>query len=180
MALKDLMLTPLYLPFILLLAVWLRKNMTDPVTRRYFLPGLFVKITGAVALGLIYQFYYGGGDTFNFFHDSNLIWEAFLENPFTGLELIVADNQFHQGLYEHTSRMHFYADPYTYQVVRLSGLFGLFTFHTYTLIATLFALLSFTGVWAMYKVFYNLYPHLHRQIALAVLFMPSVFFGGPA
>ncbi len=178
MALKDLLLTPLYLPFILLLAVWLRKKMTDPVTRRYFLPGLFVKITGAVALGLIYQFYYGGGDTFNFFHDSNLIWEAFLENPFTGLELIVADNQFHQGLYEHTSRMHFYADPYTYQVVRLSGLLGLFTFHTYTLIATLFALLSFTGVWAMYKVFYNLYPHLHRQIALAVLFMPSVFFWG--
>jgi hypothetical protein len=67
MALKDLLLTPLYLPFILLLAVWLRTKMTDSVTRRYFLPGLFVKITGAVALGLIYQFYYGGGDTFNFF-----------------------------------------------------------------------------------------------------------------
>jgi hypothetical protein len=178
MALKDLLLTPLYLPFILLLAVWLRTKMTDSVTRRYFLPGLFVKMIGAVALGVIYQFYYGGGDTFNFFHDSNLIWEAFLNDPFTGLELIVADNNFHTGLYQYTSRMHFYVDPYTYQVVRLSGFFGLFTFHTYTLIAILFAFVSFTGVWALYKVFYDLYPHLHKQIALAVLFMPSVFFWG--
>jgi len=178
MALKDLLLTPLYLPFILLLAVWLRRKMTDSVTRRYFMPALFVKITGAVALGLIYQFYYGGGDTFNFFHDSNLIWEAFLDDPFTGLELIVADNQFHTGLYAYTSRMHFYVDPYTYQVIRLSAFLGLFTFHTYTLIAILFAFISFTGVWALYKVFYDLYPHLHKQIALAVLFMPSVFFWG--
>ena len=178
MELKDILLTPLYLPFVVLLAMWLRTKMADAVTLKYFLPGLFVKIVGAVALGLIYQFYYGGGDTFNFFHDSTLIWEAFQENPFTGLELILADNQFHQGLYQYTSQMHFYADPYTYHVVRMSALLGLFTFHTYTLVAILFALLSFTGMWAMFKVFYSLYPHLHRRIALAVLFMPSVFFWG--
>lgn len=178
MELKDLLLTPLYLPFILLLAFWLRKKMAGPVTRKYFLPALAVKITGAVALGLIYQFYYGGGDTFNFFHDSTFIWEAFKNNPFTGLELILADNRFHSELYEYTSRMYFYSDPYTYQVIRLSALIGLVTFHTYTLIAILFAVLSFTGMWALYKVFYDLYPHLHRRMAIAVFFIPSVFFWG--
>jgi hypothetical protein len=74
--------------------------------------------------------------------------------------------------------MYFYSDPYTYQVVRLSGLLGLFTFHTYTPIALLFAFFSFTGVWAWFWVFYHLYPHLHRRMAIAVFFIPSVFFWG--
>ncbi len=178
MELKDIFLTPLYLPLILLPAFWLRRKMTDSVTRKYFMPALLVKLAGALFLGLIYQFYYGGGDTFNFFHDSRLIWQAFLDDPFTGLQLILADSKFHPELYKYTSQMYFYSDPYTYQVVRLSGLLGLFTFHTYTPIALFFAFFSFTGVWALFWVFYHLYPHLHRRMALAVFFIPSVFFWG--
>lgn len=176
---RDLFLTPIYLLFIYLLALWLRRKMADPVTKKYFLPALTAKIIGAISLGLIYQFYYGGGDTFNFFHDSAIIWRSFSEeSPFTALGLIFADNQYHPELYKYTSQMHFYIDPNTYHVIRLSAFFGLFAFHTYTVIAILFAFVSFTGIWALFKVFYHLYPHLHRKLAIAIFFIPSVFFWG--
>ena len=40
-------------------------------------------------LGVLYQFYYEGGDTFNYFtNGSKWIWEAFRENPVQGIELL--------------------------------------------------------------------------------------------
>ena len=44
--------------------------------------------------------------------------------------------------------------------------------------AVLFAFISFTGVWALFKAFTSLYPSLVRQIAIAILFIPSVFVWG--
>jgi hypothetical protein len=44
----------------------------------------------------------------------------------------------------------------------------------------LFAYLSFTGIWAMYRTFVNLYPLLHKELAIAFLFIPSTFVWGSA
>ena len=179
MELKDLLLAPFYLVLVYVVAYRLRKGNTDRVTRKYFLPALTVKLIGAVALGLIYQFYYGGGDTYNFFRDSQLIWQGFLENPLAGVKMLLSAGQtFDEDTYPYTSRMWFYNDPATYAIIRLSAFFGLFTFHTYALIAILFACLSFSGVWALYRAFYDLYPRLHRELAISIFFLPSVFFWG--
>lgn len=175
---KDLLLTPIYLPFIFLVALMFRRRLCDRHTKAYFMPAFTLKIIGAICLGLIYQFYYGGGDTFNFFKDSKVIWEAFTESPLTAIRIVFADGGYHYDLYEYTRRIYFYVDPYSFHVIRLAGFLGFFTFHTYTLIAIFFAIISFTGVWAMYKVFYHLYPHLHKKLAIAVFFLPSVFFWG--
>jgi hypothetical protein len=175
---KDLLLTPLYLPFIFLVALLFRRRLCDRYTKQYFMPALTLKIIGAICLGLIYQFYYNGGDTYNFFNDSKVIWEAFTHSPVTALRIVFADGEYHYDLYEYTRRIYFYVDSYSFHVIRLAGFLGFFTFHTYSLIAIFFAILSFTGIWAMYKVFYHLYPHLHKKMAIAVFFIPSVFFWG--
>ena len=175
---KDIFLTPIYLLFIYLGAYLLRNRVANKAIRRYFIPALTVKIIGALALGLIYQFYYGGGDTFNFFRDSKVIWEAFLNSPFKALGIIFADGGHHSEIYEYTRRIYFYVDRQTFHVIRVAGFFGMFTFQTYSLIGICFALCCFSGMWAMYKVFLDCYPKLHRRLAYAVFFIPSVFFWG--
>jgi hypothetical protein len=175
---KDLLLTPIYLPFIFLVALMFRRRLCDRYTKKYFMPAFTLKIIGAISLGLIYQFYYKGGDTYNYFHDTKIIWQAFLDSPSRAIALVLADNEYHFYLYDYTRRMHFYIDHQSYHVVRMAGFFSFFTFNTYTLIAIFFAILSFTGIWALFKVFYHLYPHLHKKLAIAVFFIPSVFFWG--
>src|SRR5690606_30192240 len=91
MTLQDLVITPLYLICIYLFAFILRDKITDKNTRRYFIPGLTVKLIGAISLGLIYQFYYDGGDTFNYFNNSKYIWEAFKDSPLKAFQLIFSD-----------------------------------------------------------------------------------------
>lgn len=178
MTLQDFVITPLYLMAIYLIAYFVRGLVADTNTRRYFIPALTVKIIGAISVGLIYQFYYGGGDTFNYFNNSKQVWEAFKDSPSLGLSLIFADNQYTSANFQYASLMYFFHDTSSYFVVRVAGLFDIFTLHTYSATAVLFAVFSFSGLWAMYRGFYGLFKHLHFEFALAIFFVPSVFFWG--
>ena len=178
MEIKDIFLTILYLPFIYLAAILYRRKQTNHITRKYFLPALGIKIIGAISLGLIYQFYYGGGDTFNYFRDTVPIWDAFLENPLIALKIIFSNDLTDPETFAYTQRIYFIVDDHSFPVVQFAGFLSLFTFHTYTLVAIFFALFCFSGMWALYKALFDLYPKLHRQFAIAVFFIPSVFFWG--
>ncbi len=176
---KDLFITPIWLVIIYIFAFLVRPFVTDRVNRRYFIPGLTFKITGAIALGLIYRFYYGGGDTFNYFdYGSKYLWQAFLDNPAIGVKLLFAGREYQPDTFVYASKMLFYGDPASYFVVRVAGVLDLLTFHTYSATAVLFATLSFTGLWALYVTFYRMFPNLHFKLAVAVFFIPSLFFWG--
>ncbi|TAF66044.1 MAG: hypothetical protein EAZ55_07470 [Cytophagales bacterium] len=179
MDIKDLILTPIYLLVLFFFLNNYKNKIEDSRLKRYFLPAVYFKVLGALGLGLVYQFYYGGGDTYNFFRDSQIIWNTFLENPWTAVRIVFAPAAVYEGdLYAYTRYIYYFQDPQTYNVIRVSGFLGFFTFHTYSLIAVGFAMISFSGMWALYKVFYHLYPRLHRQAAISVFFVPSVFFWG--
>ncbi len=179
MELKDLFVTPIFIIIVYALAYLIKPGVTDRINRRYFIPALSLKIVGAIALGLIYQFYYGGGDTFTYFNlGSKYIWQAFLDNPITGLELIFAGKEYVPSTYEYASKIYTYGDPASYFVVRIAGIFDLITYHTYSATAVLFAVLSFSGVWVLFRVFYKLYPAFHLYFAIAIFFIPSLFFWG--
>jgi hypothetical protein len=63
-------------------------------------------------------------------------------------------------------------------VVIISGIFGVLTFNTYLPTSVIFAAVSFTGIWALFRTFAKLYPNLVRYVALATLFIPSTFIWG--
>jgi len=161
------------------LAYFIRPKVTDQITRRYFFPALAVKILGALAVGFIYQFYYNGGDTYNYHtHGSRHIWEAFVESPTKGIQLLTSSDGNYENVYRYATKIIFYTDPASYAVVKTAAFFDLFTFSSYSATAICFALLSFVGMWFFFLTFYEQYPTLHRGFALAAFFIPSVFFWG--
>jgi hypothetical protein len=176
--LRDLIVTPLVLIAVYGVAYLIRPHVTDSVNRKYFFPALTVRVIGALAVGFLYQFYYGGGDTFNFHtHGSRIIWEAFTEDFGNGVKLLFSGPSDY-GLYKYTNRIWYSGDPQSFFVVRVATLFDLFTFSTYSATAVLFGVLSFIGAWLMFNVFYKLHPDLHKWIAITCLFIPTVFFWG--
>ena len=179
MTYRDIFITPLVIVFVLSIAWYLRPLMTNIQTRRYFFPGLFVKLVGALAVGFIYQFYYGGGDTFTYFHLGSVhIWDAFIDSPLKAMKLIFGTNEYTGDTFEYSSKIYTFLDMHSYFVVRIAGLLGILTFNTYSSIAVLFGALSFTGIWAMYIGLNSIYKDMHWPFAIAVLFIPSVFFWG--
>lgn len=179
MELRDLIITPFIILLVYAGAYLVRPYVTDSVNRRYFIPALSVRILGALAMGFIYQFYYHGGDTFNYHTlGSRIVWEAFNENPVNGLRLIFGSTDDELGIYQYSSRIPFFHDANSYFIIRIAAFFDLLTFSSYSATAVLFSVISFVGMWMLFLTFYKKYPHLHLGIALATFFIPSVFFWG--
>lgn len=180
MEFRDAVITPVVILILLGVAMALRSKVTTPETRKFFLPALLVKLIGAVTLGLIYQFYYGGGDTLNYFHHGiTPIWDAFLDSPLKAFKIIFSDDVHQPDTIEYTSRIWFTAnDPSSLFVIRIASVLSILTLNTYSAIAVFFAAFSFSGGWAFYRALLRFYPQLHWQFALAIFFIPSVVFWG--
>jgi hypothetical protein len=178
---KDLIITPIYFFLLSLTAYVIRPYVTNPQTRRFFLPALWVKFAGAIMIGLLYQFWYGGGDTFNYFtHGSRWIWEAFNADFLTGLQLLFESGGASRQpeTFQYSQHIWYYRDPKSFFVVRIVALIDLFTLHTYSATALFFAAFSFSGMWAFYSAVAKKYPANLSWLAIALLFVPSVAFWG--
>ncbi len=179
MELRDIVVTPLLLVIVLMASLYISNKIQDPILRRYFMPALWLKIFGAIALGFIYQFYYDGGDTYNYHtFGSRVIWEAFTENFSSGFKLLFTEPGAYPELYTYSQRIPFYYDEKSFFIVRIAAFFDLLTFSSYSATAVFFAIFSFAGAWAFFITFFKQFPHLHKWIAVSILFIPSVIFWG--
>ena len=176
----DLFLAPLYLAVLYLLAFWVRPAVTNQFTKPFFIPALTLKFVGAIALGLIYQFYYGGGDTFNYYYHSKIIHAAFDHSFSTGWKLLLDDGSGNSpDTAPYVAQMYWHqAGSKEYFLSRIVAFLGLFCFNSYTVISLFFATISFSGIWALYITFAKIRPHVYKQLALAVFYVPSMFFWG--
>ena len=181
LTLLDLVITPFYLFILIFLAKRYRDrhfSRNNPI-RNYFLPGLIVKFAGAIFIGCIYQFYYKGGDTFNYFQDTLTLNSSLSDSFETWFNLILHKSpEDDPYIYIYSSRIYFYEDTSAFIVVRITAILGLLTFNSYLPTAMLFAAISYSGMWAMYRTFVSVYPTLHKQLVIAFLFVPSVFVWG--
>jgi hypothetical protein len=177
----DVILTPVFILILSALAKGMRNKRYPPghPLRRYYMPALYVKFFGAIFIGLIYAYYYWGGDTYNFFWHTKVINSSWNDSFSTWFKLITRQSPVtNPEIYYYTRQMEWYNDPASYTVAVIASFFGLLSGTTYMPIAIMFAFFSFTGIWAMYRTFVNLYPKLHKELAIAFLFIPSTFVWG--
>jgi len=178
MELKDLYITPIYLALIYGLAYGVRASVTNVYTKKYFIPALTVKIVGAIALGILYNTFYGG-DTNAYYREAGIIYHAFGDSFAVGWELVTTSGEVTPTISKYTAQMHWFGHGSNeYAVIRIAAVFALFSFHTYTVMAVFFATITFTGMWVMYMTFAKIRPQAYKKLAIAVFFLPSVFFWG--
>jgi len=176
---RDLIVTPIVIVVVYFVAFLLRPRLTDSWNYRYYFPALTFKIIGAITLGFIYTFYYNGGDTFNYHtHGSRHLWNAFWDSPGQAIQMCFANGQHQGSFYEYSRKIIFFSDAPSFFIIRLAFLADLFTASSYCGTAVIFAFFSFLGMWLLFLTFYRKYPELHPWIAVACLFVPSVFFWG--
>src|SRR3954453_8897186 len=111
MDIYDLILTPIYLALFYTLAYWLRPKITNKATKKYFIPALTVKFIGAIGLGIVYQFYYTNGDTYNYYNQIKVLHKAYLDSPAIWLKLLLSNGEFNQDIYKYACQMIWYTSP---------------------------------------------------------------------
>jgi len=178
MDLVDLIVTPFYILVICFIAYgYQSNNRSNFLVSNYFLSAYFLRIAGGMAFAFVYAFYYGGGDTLNYHYDSTIISNALRSDPINGLELLFTNPDFEDAsTYKYVSKMIFKTDPASHIISALAACFNIFTFDSFLATTIFFSLIGFWGNWQLFKTLCQLFPYLHKQLAIGCLYLPSILF----
>ncbi|HKO80695.1 MAG TPA: hypothetical protein VJU78_09875 [Chitinophagaceae bacterium] len=178
---NDYLFAFLYFLLLLLLVIIVRnKTIHNPAIKKYFIPAFVVKVVGAMGIGMVYQYFYGFGDTFGYYNMGKFFLQAYNDGQASFREIFfTGDNEFYGNLgYQYNFSSWYAFNPQTIIVARFSALFSLLGGGYYFTTALFFALFSFAGIWQLFRTFFSLFPTLHKPLAWFILFLPSVFFWG--
>ncbi|MCB0586207.1 MAG: hypothetical protein KDD06_12890, partial [Phaeodactylibacter sp.] len=183
---KEYVLGPIVLLILYLIAIRRKRRYKGTPIERYFMPALHLRFIGAFLNALMYQYYYGGGDTFLYYAGVSSLWDSFFQDPSLYFELVfrnplefsreALDFVFRYGHYRWS--LYWFSVGPEAAVVKIGSLASLFAFKSYLGVSFVFSFFAFWGCWRLFKTFYYIYPSLHRRLAIAILFVPSVFFWG--
>ena len=148
---------------------------------KYYQKGFLFKIYGGLLFGLVYAFYYGGGDTMVYWLDAKILNTVILAEPLCYLKILFGDTKpmwfYCFDLTEYVPH-HYLRDQQAYSVSRLTAPFALLSVNSFFGCTILVAWFCFGGIWRLYRVFVEEYPSLQKELAIAFLFIPSVAFWG--
>ncbi len=169
------------------------RNINKNEAYKYLLPALMFKIFGGFLFAFIYVFYYGGGDTISYYSSSLPLMNLFYEDPGDYFNIIWNSNvitenfssdeweafTFNSFTNETGIPLSFISrDPKTFAVCKLTSPLLIITNGSYFACTILIAMLSFIPLWKLYLTFLKYFPVLHKELAYATLFIPSVVFWG--
>lgn len=181
----DAFLVPICLLVIIMISRQVRKKYKDTVIVKYFLPALFLRLLFCFVQVLIMAFYYKGGDTSMYYQVILDMHKAvgddfsFLGDIFGNLTLHATDRIYPYFQYDELGYTHYFIlATNNYMVPRFGLIFSLIFSQSYLCISLCISFFAFAGCWRLFKMFYDIYPHLHKKIAIATLFLPSVLFWG--
>ncbi len=181
---RDVILGPIYFIIIILFARLTRNDkLVGSREGRYFMYALIAKLIGAVVLGLIYKFYYDGGDTYSFFFGGVSFSKLILKDPINAIEFFWQENnpfviQRLKELNPAPRTNYILRGSSELLTVKITGILATLGLQCYTATALLFAAISFSGLWKLYQTLLHYFPSLKKELAIATFFLPSVVFWG--
>lgn len=177
----EILLPPFYIITIVMMALkYSNARKSRDKIYEYFMPGLLLKMFGALALGWVYYFYYLGGDTVNYFNTSCSMVDLLLKNPDDFNYIYFGEPKQSEyfilnSKYEFT---YWVNDQYAFFVCKCFFPIVLICFKSYFASAIVVASICYIGVWRLFLVFNNEFPHLFKLFAWSILYVPSVVFWG--
>lgn len=180
MSFLDVILTILYLSICYGVGFQIRnRNNKSPLYRKWFIKGLSAKLFGGLSFALVYTFYYEyGGDTRSYFSDSTLVVSSVTEGLSVYWEVLShqLEGTSSKAL-DHIMRMSF-QNRREYFVVNFISILNILGAGSYFSTTLLVALFTYWGVWHFFLLMVKKFPKIEKQMAFAILFIPSVVFWG--
>lgn len=177
MGVSDLLFYPVYLLLFYLFFKARRQKIEDPVLRIYHNRGFWIKALAVIPFAL-FNSKISPGDSYVLYHVEGLNISKLILKDFSNLRFLTSPGtEYDQsGLLADTWNAGYCRDINNFMVVKIVSVMSFFTFGKYLITCLFFSMISFSGVWRLYRFFYEQYPHLHKQIAFAILYLPTFVF----
>lgn len=147
----------------------LYQHYAGSTLRLYYWPGLLLKLVAGLLLGMLYFFYYQGGDTVHYHQDAAALAAlAYEDLPAYVLSLT--------GNYPEGLQLHYLEQERAMLTAKIFSVFYVFTASNYWITACYLSFLAFASLFLMVKRLVLYRPALQKPAALAFLFWPSFVF----
>jgi hypothetical protein len=180
----DLLIAPLYIIIILFITSYIqhKKVKTNPAYK-YYTWGMAAKIFCAIAICLVYTLYYSSGDSTGYYEQGRAIHNLLYKDPRYFFEILffgpTIDNYSYfdsnTGYVEYFVWINDHSAMYISRLIAPLCLIGCNSFVTITI---LLAWICYSGVWKLYLLFCEQFPKIRKELAISILFIPSVAFWG--
>lgn len=172
----DFVLTPIYIFLLYLFFRRKRKKYKDPLLQKYHRQGFWIKIFASILFILYYTYLTEGDSTALYQLEGNNLYHLILNNSNNLKFIFHRGKDFDLSLVKAVENQGYFRDESNFMIIRLDALFSFITFGSYAVINLLFACLAFSGLWKLFKFFYEQYPKLHKQFAISILYFPTLAF----
>lgn len=174
--LLDILLFPLYVGLFAVFFYWRRKKIQDPLLKKYHHTGFWIKVFSALAY-IIFSRFIAKVDSLFLYYPEGLNIANLILKDFTNIKLLfISGKDFDSNLLADSFNKGYFNSESNFFIARLVTVFSFFSFGSYSVITLFFSMISFSGVWKLYRFFYEQYPHLHKQLAIAVIYLPNFVF----
>ena len=176
MGISDLLLYPIYVAIFYFIFKARRKKYTDPVLKFYHLQGFWIKALAVIPFTL-FNYKISLGDSYVLYHMEGANIYHMILHDFTNIKWLFAQGKdFDEALLKDVWNLGYFNDENNYMVARIVAILSFLTFGKYMVTNLIFSMISFAGVWRLFRFFYEQYPHLHKQLAISILYLPTFVF----
>jgi hypothetical protein len=176
MGFTDIILYPVYVALFYLLFSSRRKNYTDPVLQYYHKQGFWIKALAVIPFTLFNTILSPGDSLGLYYTEGANIYHLILRDVSHIKWLYLPGPEFDQTLLKNSGNLGYFRAENNYMVARIVAILSFFSFGKYMITNLFFSMIAFSGVWRLYRFFYEQYPHLHKQFAIAILYLPTFVF----
>lgn len=153
---------------------------SEQIQSRFFIAAFLLKIATGIYIGKFFMDLYGGGDTWQFFKDGNVLFTSVYESPVQFFKLIFGIDD--SSLEKYYSGMLNWNNSYDMMtndarlIIRINALIRFFSLGYYNVHVVFFCFLSLIGLTALFKTFCFIIPDKKITAFTICLLIPSVFF----
>ena len=153
-----------------------RNKYSDELLRKYHKQGFWIKVVGTIAF-TIFNVYLSPGDSLGLYQNEGANIYQLILHDFSNIKLLFSKGEnFDESLLRNIYNAGYFKAENNYLITRMVALFSFFTFGKYLVTNLVFSMIAFTGVWKLFRFFYEQYPHLHKKLAIAILYLPTFVF----
>ena len=177
MGFSDLLYFPVYLLLFYFFFSARRKNITDPVLKNYHRQGFWIKALMVIPFAL-FNYKLSPGDSYVLYQVEGANIYHLILKDFSNIRWLFAPGtEYDQsGLLANTWNAGYCRDPNNFMVCRIVTIISFFSMGKYLITCLFFSMISYSGVWRLFRFFYEQYPHLHKHLAIAILYLPTFVF----
>ena len=172
----DFLLFPVYVALFYFLFSLQRKRLKEPHLKFYHKYAFWVKVLGSFSI-TIFNVYISPGDSTALYYREGIHLYNHIIRDFANVEWIFTSGlDYPAHLIANSGNRGYFGTESNVLIIKLVTIFSFFSFGKYMIINLFFSMLAFSGLWKLFKFFYELKPKIHKKIAIAVLFLPTVVF----